>query len=212
MKNFLVTFLSLTLILSFAFLNFEAEIVDAADEDITVNLTVDSELALTVSSATVNMAPNMGIDQDSSLGSTSVTVKNTDTDGYTLTLEEADAAPALSSSADTFPDLSTTPAAWSVASGAYAFGFTVSGGDATTGTFGTGDCTASTAGATSFSAAANTNWRGFAGTSAISVADRNTTTTFAGATTNICFAAEQNASFAPSGSYSTVITATATVK
>jgi hypothetical protein len=52
-------------------------------------------------------------------------------------------------------------------------------------------------------------YKGFT-TSPFTVASRAATTTFAGSATTVCYAAEQNNFFIPSGTYQATIVATAT--
>lgn len=179
-------------------------------DDVIVNLTVDSEITIS-SPADVTMLPNIAVANDAATGEVTWAVVTNDTDGYTLTVESA-TTPAMQSGGDAFDDYTETtpgtPEPWSV-TGAYEFGFSAFGDDVPTGTYGTGvACDDGGAG----NIPADKNYQGFTGTTPIQVASSTDVTPFAGTDSTICFAAEQEGVFAPSGSYSATITGTATVQ
>jgi hypothetical protein len=151
----------------------------------------------------------LSISQDTAVGNSSWTVTTDDPAGYSLSVE-ASTDPALqdSGTGEVFIDYSEstpgTPETWSV-SGAYEFGFSVRGSDVPEGIWGTDtDCIAATN-----VPSAGLKWRGFDGTTDIEIASRTSRTTPSGVISNICVASEQEGVFAPSGTYTATITATA---
>ena len=177
-----------------------------ATDNVIVSLDVTSGITIS-NGADFTMAPPIGVASDSSIGTSSWLVKTNSALGYTLAVK-ASSAPALVSGANSFADYTPvvvdTPEIWSVGSGAFEFGYSAYGTDTPTGTWGTSvSC-------------------GSAGTPAVAqkyvnfkitdttIATRATVTPTSGITTNICFAAQQNAIYAPSGTYTATITATAT--
>ena len=183
------------------------ETVIAATATDNVIVTLDVTTGITISDgANVTMAPNLGVTADQSIGTSSWIVKTNAALGYTLAVK-ASAAPALVSGANSFADfteaVSGTPEVWSVTSGAKEFGYSAFGTDTATATWGT----SASCGAAGIPAVAQ-NYVGFKITDK-TIATRATVTPNAGITTTICFAAQQNAVFAASGTYTATITATA---
>ena len=179
-------------------------------DNVVVSLTVDSGISISDASNT-SMSPNLSVSNDTSTGSTSWTVTTNDNAGYTLAVK-ATSSPALQNTAtsDAFDDyseaVSGTPDSWSVDSGKYEFGFSSYGTDVSTATWGSGGtCGSGDPGTTSM------NYLGFT-TSDKQIASRATTTPYAGVDTTVCFGAEQNTVFAPSGTYQATVVATATVQ
>ena len=180
-------------------------IAATAPDNVIVTLNVDSGVSIT-DGANVNMTPNMGMSANGSIGSSSWTVKTSTATGYTLAVK-ASSAPALVSGTSFFADYTEvtngTPEVWSVASGAKEFGYSVYGTD-TGATWGTGN------GCGSAGVPLGTmKYVGFEIADKI-IASSSVVTSIAGTTTNICFAVEQDTVFAPSGTYTATITATAT--
>jgi hypothetical protein len=97
-----------------------------------------------------------------------------------------------------------TPDTFAATSGSAYFGFSAFGTDVPTGTWGTGS-TCTGAGNT---AVATLKYLGFA-TTTQQIATRSATTTYAGSASTVCFVAQQNNYFIPSGVYTATITATA---
>jgi len=177
-----------------------------ATDPVVVTLNVDSGLGIT-SPSDVTMAPNLGISSNGSIGTSTWNVKTTSTTGFNFFLK-ASASPAMVSGANSFADYTETsagvPEVWSVSSGAKEFGFSAYGADVTTGTWGTG------AGCGSAGAPLGTmKYVGFK-TIDKNVATTSTVTLPAGSDINVCYAAQQNTVYAPSGVYTATITATAT--
>jgi hypothetical protein len=185
-------------------------------DDVVVTLQVDSGISIS-NGADVTMAPHLGVDVNSSIGSSAWTVITNNTGGYSLTLK-ASSAPALvetlptpgaNSFADYSPLHSGTPDygsgtnTWAATANTYQFAYSAYGNDTPTGIWGTG-ASCGTGGAT----AVNQEYLGTS-TSAQEIARKTTVTPVAGVTTNICFAAQQNGVFAPSGTYQATITGTA---
>jgi hypothetical protein len=213
MKNiFINKILALSLVLLFLgqiiYFTAEPTIIDAAtaSDPVVVTLTVDSGITIT-SPADVTMAPNMGVAANGSIGSATWNVKTNHATGYTLAVK-ASASPALVSGGNSFADYTettpSTPEVWSVASGAKEFGYSAYGTDTSTTTWGT----SASCGAAGVPAAAQ-KYVGFE-TTDNTISTRNTVTLTTGVDTTVCFAAEQDTVYAPSGVYTATITATAT--
>lgn len=175
-------------------------------DNVVVTLNVDEGITISNGPDTT-MAPNIGLTSNKSIGSSSWTVTTNALNGYSLAVK-ATTAPALQSGSNSFADYtettSGTPETWSVATGTKEFGYSVYGTDAPTATWGTG-ANCGTAGAPS----ATLKYVGLKTTDKI-VATRNSVTPVTGITTNICFGAEQNNVFAPAGTYTATVIATAT--
>jgi hypothetical protein len=172
-----------------------------ATDTVIINQVVTSGITISAP-ADITLTP-LSVSQNSAVGSATWTVTTNNAAGYNLSVN-ATSTPALSGTSGSFTDQGTTPATWTVAN-AYKFGFSVLGNDVNTGTFGTdADCIAA-----ADVPSATLNWRGFTGTSAIAVAASTTPTTFAGTPTTMCVATEQQGIFAPSGTYSATVVATA---
>jgi len=215
MKQIVISFLSLSLLAIFFFIGFEPIISEAAEDTdtTTVTLTVDSEISVTRTGTNITMSPNITMSQDASLGNTTFNVKTSDTAGYSLSFK-ASTSPALASVSDSFTDYTETaeltPETWSVAADAYEFGFSAYGDDVPV-AYGSGS-SCGTAGADSLTS--DLKWLGFNGTTAVTgVASNSAQTSRTGTDTILCVAAEQgNSIYAPSGTYSGTITATATTQ
>lgn len=195
----------LILVAPFLYSALEPVIVDAitVTDNVTVTLNVTSGVTIS-SPADVTMAPNMGAGVNSSIGGADWTVTTNSATGYTLGVQ-ASSAPALVSGGNSFADYTTTPTLWATGLGAgtYKFAYAPRGTNVNTTTWGTGaDC--GTAGAPN----ATLKYSGFT-TSSVNIATKATPTGTSGDTTTVCFAAGQNGVFAPSGTYTATITATA---
>lgn len=176
--------------------------------DFTASLTVDEELTITGGND-ITMSPNLGIDTDVSIGSTTITVETNADAGYTMTIQ-ATGSPAMVGTnnddqfADYSPSTSNTPEQWSV-SGAKEFGYGAHSGDALSDfDSGTGCGTASDP------SADGTHFEGFNGPNPEDIASNSGTTADGGDTTTFCVAAEQNNVEAEEGNYVANLTATAT--
>jgi hypothetical protein len=152
----------------------------------------------------------MGISVNSAIGSAVWNVKTNNPTGYLLTIKNASTSQALKGAGGigNFADFTEatpgTPETWAVDANTYQFGYSVRGTDVNTSTYGTGsDC------GTGNTPSATLKYR-HASTSVITAATRSSTTTTAGVDTTACFAAGQNGVYAPAGTYSATITATAT--
>lgn len=215
MKQIIKNLFTLTLVVGMVLVGYSAMepavlLAQSATDEVQVSLTVDSGITIS-SPSDVTMSPNLSVTQNTSTGDVAWTVTTNDTDGYTLTVQ-ASTSPALQSAGDDFPDytetVENTPEAWSVTS-AYEFGFGAHGTDVTDGTWGAGTaCNDGGAG----NIPADINYQGFNGTTSVQVASSNTVTSTTGTASTVCFAAEQDGVFAPSGAYSGIIVATATVQ
>lgn len=184
-------------------------IADSASDNVVVTLNVDAGISIT-NGSDVTMTPNIGLTSNKSVGSSSWNVKTSSSTGYSLEVK-ASSSPALVNSAasDSFEDYTPvggTPDAWGgVVSGHKEFGFSGYGTDVLA-AYGTATNCGNTGTGVPH---ADAKYQGFS-TSDTQLATRNTVTTTAGITSNICFAAEQNGTYAASGAYTATITATAT--
>ena len=208
-KKIFTSFLALTLCVLSIFLILEPSTTRAVTDDVLVNLTVDSGIAISSPADVTLGASNMGITVNSAIGTATWNVKTNSPAGYTLTIKNASTSPALKGAgaignfADYTEAVAGTPELWSVDSNTYQFGYSIRGTDVNTTTYGTGaDC------GTGNVPNATLKYR-HASTSVILAATRTSTTTLAGVDTTACFAAGQNGVYAPAGSYSATITATA---
>ncbi|RLE08186.1 hypothetical protein DRZ78_01545 [Candidatus Aerophobetes bacterium] len=185
--------------------------VGAVSDTTTVSLTVTEEISLSAPAA-ISMSPNITMSVSTSTGGGAWNVKTNSEAGYTLSLH-ADQINALhdSSTGEAFTDCeTTTPGTWNTVCenpDNYIFGFSAYGNDVDDGIWGSGnDCT-------SGFPDNNLNYRGFAGTSDIQIVSANSETGTSGTDSTMCVAATQGSNvYAPDGSYSTIITGTATVQ
>lgn len=204
-KKFVVSFLILVFVTQFYS---TVENAFAVTDNVVVTLTVDSGISIS-DGAAVTMAPNISITANGSIGSSSWTVITNDVDGYNLVVG-ASTTPALVSGVNSFANyteaVAGTPEAWVVASGAKEFGYSAYGTDTSTVTWGA----AASCGAAGVPSGTQL-YVGFVGTATKNIATKATVTPSAGIATTICFAAEQDTIFAPSGTYTATITGTATV-
>jgi hypothetical protein len=199
---------AVTVMMAFAVAEPAVTTAQSASDNVTVSLTVDEEIAIS-DGANVTMSPNIGINSDTTTGTSTWNVETNANGGYTLAVK-ATSSPAMQhqSTGDSFADYTEsatdTPDTFSVDSGSYEFGFSAYGNDVDGTTYGSGSCSDSGDPAT------NSNlYEGFE-TSDQNIASRSTTTPTSGVDTTICFGAGQSGAFAPSGSYQATIVATAT--
>lgn len=201
---------ALALMLVFPFVEPAVLLAQSANDQIIVTQSVTSGISIS-SPSDINLTA-LSTTQNSAVGSATWTVTTNNQAGYTLDVE-ASTDPALqdSGTSESFADYSEavagTPETWSVSS-AYEFGFSARGSDVPTGTWGTDtDCIAG-----SDVPSAALNWRGFDGTTDIEIASASSETGTSGTASTLCVATEQDSVFAPSGTYTATITATATVQ
>lgn len=217
-KNLIKKIASLSILSLFSFqlmyIFVEPTVVIAAttSDDVVVTLNVESGISITPG-ADATMSPNIGIVSNKSVGSSSWNVKTSNALGYTLAVK-ASSTPALINTGadpdDSFDDYTEavpgTPDAWgNVASGQKEFGFSGYGDDVLA-SFGTAVTCGNTGDGTPDS---NGKFLGFE-TGDQTLATKATITGITGVTTTICFAAEQNNTYAASGAFTATITATAT--
>lgn len=216
MKKFLkltaTTTAALVLVAFLGYSAVEPTLLSAQSSDtdnVVVTLSVDEEISIT-DGANVTMSPNIGVTNDTSTGGSTWTVTTNAVSGYTLAVK-ATSSPAMqhSNGTDSFADYTEatpgTPDAWSVDSGNYEFGFSAYGDDVADGTYGSGsDC--DNAGDPSGN---SLNYEGLETTDQ-DIASNASTTPTTGTDTTICFGAGQNSVFAPSGTYTATVVATAT--
>ncbi len=203
-KKLVLGVLSLFLVVQFYPL---AEYAFAVTDNVVVTLDVDSGISIS-DGAAVTMAPNISVSANGSIGSSSWTVVTNAAAGYTLTVHDT-TDPALKSGSNSFANyteaVSGTPEVWSVPNGSYEFGYSAYGTDTATGTWGT----SASCGSAGTPAVAQ-KYVGFLATpNTKTIATRATVTPFAGITTTVCFAAEQDGVFAPSGTYTATVVGTA---
>jgi hypothetical protein len=175
-----------------------------APDTVVVNLTVDSGITITTPSD-VTMSPNIGVSANSSIGTATWNVKTNHATGYKLEVN-ASAAPAMvRSGGGSFADYATgTPTTWAPTASTYQFGFSAFGTTVPTATWGTGASCGSAGTPT-----ATLKYAGFT-VAPIQIATQGSVTTPSGIDSTVCFAAAQNGVYAPSGTYTANITATAT--
>ena len=201
--------MALFLFLAFFIIQFYSTIENAfavvsVTDDVIVTLQVDEGITIT-SPLDVTMSPNLGVSSNSSIGSASWTVKTNGVNGYSLTITSL-TNPALQSGVNSFANytetVAGTPELWSVPAGSKEFGYSAFGTD-TPADWGTGSSCGS--------GGIPTATLKFNGTSTANdpIATRATVTPTSGIDTTICFAAEQDTIYAPSGTYTATITATA---
>jgi len=181
-------------------------IAATATDDVIVTLVVGSGITISAP-GDVTMSPAISMVTNGSLGTVVWNVQTNNVTGYKLAVKASE-SPALVSGVNSFADYteasSGVPDAWSVANGDKEFGFSAFGTNTNTTTWGTGaNC------GTGSTPTATLKYIGFE-TSDRDVATQNTSTSIAGINTTVCFAAAQNNVFAPSGTYTAIITATAT--
>jgi len=178
-----------------------------ATSSVVVTLNVDTGISISAPGNS-NMSTHISVAQNSAVGTTTWTVTTNDVNGYTLGLNATSTPAMQQNSTTTIADYQTgAPNTWSVTNGA-AFGYSAFGSDVATSTW--GNATSSCSGGTNGNATSTVlKYKGFT-TSPSTVASRSATTTFAGSSTTVCYAAEQNNFFIPSGTYQATIVATAT--
>lgn len=210
-KAITISVISLFFVQAFYSLVAEPVIATAASVNDQVIVTLNVTSGLTLSNGSdVTMAPDIGISANSSIGGSSWVATTNSVTGYNLAVK-ASTAPALKSATDNFADYTEatpgTPDLWGgVATGTKEFGYSVWSPAADVNTTTWGSYTTCGSGGVPNAAA---KYRGFT-TSDVTVASRTGVTPTTGVTTNICFAAQQNAVYAASGTYTATITATMT--
>ncbi len=200
-------FLIMSVFALYSFAVLEPMKVIAAEDtdDIIVNQSVTS--GITISSPADITLTALSVTQNTAVGDTTWTVITNNQAGYTLTVK-ASAAPALvdSGTSEFFTDYTSTgKEAWAV-SNAYEFGWSAYG-DSVTGHGTDTDCIAG-----ADVPSAGLLWEGFDGTTPIQMASSTSETDMTGITTTICVATEQDTVYAPSGTYTATLTATATTQ
>ena len=206
----LATALAVIAVFGFAIAEPATSVAQSDSSTFDANMTVDEEIALTVSDTPANM-DNLGITSgDLSDGQAILNVETNSKDGYTLAVK-ASTSPALQhdSTNDTFedytPSATNTAESWNADSNSYQFGYGAYGNDATSEFTSSGNCTDSDP------TSGSEKYEGFATTSE-NIAEKSTTTPTSGVDTTFCVGAEQKGVYAPSGTYTATIVATATVK
>ncbi len=179
-----------------------------ATDAVIVTQTVTSGIAINAP-ADITMTA-LSTSQNTAVGSTTWTVTTNNQAGYKLEVN-AGTNPALRDGAtsETFANytetVTGTPETWSVTS-AYEFGFSGYGTHVPSATWGTdADCIA---GANVPST--GLKWRGFNALTLSQLATSSSETGTSGTGSTFCVATQQQGIFAPSGSYTATITATAT--
>lgn len=195
MKLPLNRMLAVVMAVTLAFLGTATVVYAATDSSsITVSLPINNYISISHPSD-VSM-PAIAGSGGTSTGNVGWTVATNNLLGYSLSVA-ANGAPAMSGGGYTIPDYpATTPETWSVASNEAAFGFSAEGPATSAVTWGT-------------PSTGSGKYRGFDGTTGIAVANNILFTS--GQTTTVYFMGEIGTAYAqPSGTYTTVITATAT--
>ena len=193
------------------FLNFEPTVSRAAgtfQATSSVNLTVTGDLAVGGCLGSTGMSNTMGIGADTAIGTgTLCTISTSNTTGYNVTVN-ATTSPALKNASNSFTDAASgSPAAFNtlVGGGTYKFAYTVMGTHAKAAWGNPVSCGKAVA---SFGDVnPNEYYTGF-GTIATTTANWNSIAI--NDTFQLCYAAGQNGTYAPSGVYqaSAVVTVT----
>ena len=182
----------------------------AVTNNVVVTLNVTSGVTISTGAA-VTLLPGIGISSDKSVGGSSWSVATNSATGYTLAVHALTTPALKNGSTDNFADYTEgtpgTPDLWGgVASGTKEFGYGAYGTDTPTATWGS----PTTCGNTGTGVPdALGKFRGLSA-SDVTIASRATVTPTTGITTNICFAAQQNAVYAAAGTYTATVMATAT--
>ena len=218
MKNISLKKVTASTIISLMFLQiFYSVIIEpttalatAVTNNVIVTLNVTSGVTISTGAA-VTMLPNIGIASNAAVGGSAWTVATNSATGYTLAVHST-TTPALKNAAiDSFADyteaITGTPDLWGgVAAGTKEFGYGAYGTDTPTATWGTPTGCGNTG--TGAPDAAG-KFKGMTTVDA-TIASRGGVTPTTGITTNICFAAQQNATYAAAGAYTATVMATAT--
>ena len=218
MKNISLKKVTASTIISLMFLQiFYSVIIEpttalatAVTNNVIVTLNVTSGVTISTGAA-VTMLPNIGIASNAAVGGSAWTVATNSATGYTLAVHST-TTPALKNAAiDSFANyteaITGTPDLWGgVAAGTKEFGYGAYGTDTPTATWGTPTGCGNTG--TGAPDAAG-KFKGMTTVDA-TIASRGGVTPTTGITTNICFAAQQNATYAAAGAYTATVTATAT--
>ncbi len=194
----------------FSFVSFEPQSALAVTDEVVVTQTVTSGISIS-NPSDISMSRALTVTDHKAIGTVAWGVTTNNDAGYTLSVN-ANTLSACghkvlcdSSSGDAFTDIATsTTALWSSPSNDYVFGFSAFGSRVNTATYGTGsDCGSGHVPNTGL------KYRGLASSTVSQIASHTSTSGFSGDTTTVCFAAEQNGVFAPSGNYTASIVATA---
>ena len=209
-NSFLATLGVIAIVLFFAvftYLDFRPGIVSAqssASDTVVVTLNVTSGITIS-NSPDVSMSRTLGVAAHTAVASSTWTIVTNNVTGYQLTLKST-TTPAMKNATSSVTDYGTSsPAVWSVASGDARFGFSAYGADVSTATWGA----TTTCQTTSDTPNTLLKYLGFKTTDSQVVAQKATTTPFAGTDTTVCYAVQQNGYFIPSGVYTATIIATA---
>ena len=132
MKKTISLALVISLVISIVFVVLEPQSVSSAEDTIDVSLTVTSDISISAPN-NVTLTPNMGgVVGGTASGDATWTVVTGDSSGFSMTLKESDAGPALSgdTQGDEFADYTPTDAStpdwdWLVADSTAEFGFTI---------------------------------------------------------------------------------------
>jgi len=196
--------MTLVAIVFSAFACLEPMLIRAVEDADSVVVNQGVTAGITISSPTDITMTMLSLVQDSAVGDATWNVITNNQAGYSLVVNTS-ASPALvdSGTSEAFSDYSSVSKETWLVSDAYEFGWSAYGNDVTghgtdTDCINTADVPSSTL-----------LWEGFNGVTPIQMASSTSETNMAGTTSTICIATEQDTVFAPSGSYSATITATA---
>jgi hypothetical protein len=196
-----------TIVLTFAFIAYEASPAYAVDAPDTVVITLNVTAGISITTpADSSMSTALGVSQHSAIGTTTWNVKTNSAAGYALTVQ-ASTNPAMQDGSNFVRDYQTgAPNLWVASSSSAMFGYSAFGTDVPTGTWGSGSLCY---GGTIHSSSTSLKYKGFT-TSPVQIGTRAATTTPAGVDSTVCYNVEQNGFYIPSGTYTATITATAT--
>ena len=181
-------------------------------EIVVVTLVVETGISVSVHSNAVQMSTSLGVTSDTAVATSTFRVATNGNLGYTFTVQ-ATSTPAMQNGTNNIPDATVTPTLYAtlIPANTYAFGFSAystSTTNVSTATFGTQ--TSGCAQSSTSTPSTGLKYRGFTGSTPITVASNTSTTTTYGNAIVVCFVAGQNNAYAPSGYYTATITGTAT--
>ena len=187
----------------------------ATTQSVVVTLSVLTGASLTVDNNLVPMNTALGVVSNTATASSTFIVTTNNALGYTLKINASSTAPAMQSLTSSIPDASPTPGLYPgivpAASSTFAFSaYSSTTADVSTATFGTGAGAGGCSDSATTSPSTTLKYRGFAGSTQITIASSNSTTTTSGTPIVVCYMVAQNGVFIPSGNYNATIVTTAT--
>jgi|GEM_PF-3035353 len=186
----------------------------SASQTVVVTLVVDAGISVNVDSLTTAMSTHLGVVANTAVATSTFVVATNGALGYTFQVTATSTPAMTNNGTNNLPDATPTQALYAslIPAGTYAFGFSAYSTSTTnvaTATWGT-QTTGCAQGAGTSTPSTGLKYRGFTGSTPITVASNTGTTTTVGNPIVICFVAGQNGSYIPAGNYNATITGTAT--